>query len=233
MSKLVIIPTFNEIENLQLIVDRVRAQQLDLDILVVDDASTDGTAELADKLVEDPNIHVMHRTSNRGLGPSYLDGFKWAAERGYEAIIQMDADGSHRPEDLKALLDAFDRGADLVIGSRWVKGGSVVNWPFHRLLLSQGGNSYARILLHLGVKDVTGGYRVIRVSAFPALNLGEVESRGYCFQVDITRRAVKSGLKVVEVPITFVEREHGESKMNGEIVREAMWRVTKWGFGAD
>lgn len=233
MRGLVIIPTFNEVENVARIVERLRLAQPELDILIVDDASTDGTAEIIDELSADPTIHVLHRTANPGLGLSYLDGFAWAAERGFEAVIQMDADGSHRVEDLPAMIQALETGADLVIGSRWVDGGAVRNWPKHRLLLSRGGNLYTKMMLRMGVADATGGYRIIRVSAFPALDLATVESQGYCFQVDITRRAVKAGLTVVEVPITFVERERGYSKMNSRIVREAMWAVTKWGFGRD
>ncbi|KGN38660.1 polyprenol monophosphomannose synthase [Knoellia subterranea] len=225
----VLIPTYNERENLPLIVDRVRRAVPDVDVCVLDDNSPDGTGDVADQLAAtDDQIHVLHRKGKEGLGAAYLHGFAWALEQGYDAVIEMDADGSHRPEDLHRLLDAAE-DADVVIGSRWVKGGEVVNWPAHRKALSVGGNIYTRVLLGMHVNDATAGYRVYRAETLRRLDLGSVESAGYCFQVDLTRRAVFEGLTVVEVPITFVEREIGQSKMDQNIVRESLGRITVWG----
>jgi dolichol-phosphate mannosyltransferase len=227
---LVIIPTFNERANLDTVVHRLRAAQPTLDVLVVDDDSPDGTGKLADQLADaDPQVHVLHRARKEGLGRAYLAGFAWAMEHDYEVLIEMDADGSHQPEQLERLLTALS-DADLVLGSRWVPGGGVRNWPRHRELLSRGGSLYARTLLGLPIRDVTGGYRAFRRSALERLDLGDVASAGYCFQVDLATRAVRSGLRVVEVPITFVERVHGDSKMSGDIVREALVRITHWGL---
>ncbi|GAA0963597.1 polyprenol monophosphomannose synthase [Actinocorallia libanotica] len=225
----VVIPTYNERLNLPLIVRRVRAATPDADVLVVDDASPDGTGELADSLAaEDERIRVLHRTAKDGLGAAYIAGFRLALERGYDVIVEMDADGSHRPEELPRLLEAL-RDADLVIGSRWVRGGQVRNWPLSREVLSRGGNTYARLVLGIHLHDATAGYRAFRRTALEKIGLDEVDSRGYCFQIDMALRAVRAGLHVVEVPITFVERELGVSKMSGDIVAEAMWRVTRWG----
>ena len=176
----------------------------------------------------DRQVHVLHRPGKQGLGAAYLAGFAWAAERGYDAMIEMDADGSHRPEHLPAMLDAAT-SADLVIGSRWVKGGETVNWPLSRQLISRGGSLYTRLLLGVPVHDCTAGFRVYRATALEKMALSDVASAGYCFQIDLTRRALDRGLTVVEVPISFVEREIGDSKMNGDIVREAMVRVGQWG----
>ncbi|WP_404382767.1 polyprenol monophosphomannose synthase [Knoellia locipacati] len=225
----VLIPTYNERENLPTIVGRVRRAVPEVDICVLDDNSPDGTGEVADELAAaDDQVHVLHRAGKEGLGAAYLHGFAWALEQGYDAVVEMDADGSHRPEDLRRLLDAA-RDADLVIGSRWVPGGKVVNWPTHRKVLSVGGNIYTRVLLGMDVNDATAGYRVYRAEALRRLDLASVESAGYCFQVDLTRRAVLAGLDVVEVPITFVEREIGDSKMDQSIVRESLGRITVWG----
>lgn len=225
----VLIPTYNERENLPTIIERVRRAVPEVDICVLDDNSPDGTGALADELAEaDDRIHVLHRAGKEGLGAAYLHGFAWALEQGYDALVEMDADGSHRPEDLRRMLDAAE-DADLVIGSRWVSGGAVVNWPTHRKVLSVGGNIYTRLLLGMRVNDATAGYRVYRAEALRQLDLASVESAGYCFQVDLTRRAVLADLVVVEVPITFVEREHGESKMDQSIVRESLGRITVWG----
>lgn len=225
----VLIPTYNERENLGRIVSRVRAAAPEIDICVLDDNSPDGTGELADRLAaDDDQVHVLHRAGKEGLGAAYLHGFAWALDQGYDALVEMDADGSHRPEDLRRMLEAA-READVVIGSRWVPGGKVVNWPTHRKVLSVGGNIYTRILLGMDVNDATAGYRVYRSEALRALDLDSVESAGYCFQVDLTRRAVQAGLVVVEVPITFVEREVGQSKMDQSIVRESLGRITAWG----
>lgn len=226
---LVIIPTYNEAESLPGVLARVRRSVPDAHILVVDDASPDGTGELADDLAaSDPHVHVLHRAGKEGLGAAYLAGFGWGLDRGYDALVEMDADGSHRPEDLPRMLAAL-ADADLVLGSRWVAGGSVVNWPLSRKVLSRGGNLYTRMALGIPVRDATGGYRAFRADALRALALASVASEGYCFQVDLAWRALQRGLTVTEVPITFIEREAGQSKMSRAIVVEALWRVTEWG----
>jgi dolichol-phosphate mannosyltransferase len=225
----VIIPTYNERENLPLIVARLRAAVPEAHVLVADDNSPDGTGRIADDLVAaDDHIKVMHRAGKQGLGAAYLAGFDWALENGYDVVVEMDADGSHQPEQLPLLLAAL-RDADLVLGSRWVAGGSVVNWPKSREALSRGGSLYTRLMLGVPMKDATGGYRAFRASTLRALDLTGIESAGYCFQVELGWRAVKAGLRVREVPIEFVERELGDSKMSQKIVVEALWRVTAWG----
>jgi dolichol-phosphate mannosyltransferase len=231
-SLVVVIPTYNEWDNLEPIVGRVHAEVPSADILVVDDASPDGTGQLADRLAEaEPRIRVMHRGGKDGLGAAYLAGFAWALSRGYDVVVQMDADGSHPPERLPAMLTAL-ADADVVLGSRYVRGGSVVNWPRHRELLSRGGNLYSRMSLGVRIKDITAGYRIFRTSVLKELTLGEVNSQGYCFQIDMAWRAVRAGFRVREIPITFTERERGDSKMSGSIVREALWRVTCWGLAS-
>ncbi|MFN8126307.1 MAG: polyprenol monophosphomannose synthase [Candidatus Nanopelagicales bacterium] len=226
----VIIPTYNERENIERITARVRAATPAAHILIADDNSPDGTGALADRLVAaDDHIHVMHRLGKEGLGAAYLAGFQWALENGYDVIVEMDADGSHRPEELPRLLDAL-RTADLVLGSRYVPGGEVVNWPKSREFLSRGGNIYTRVALKVPLADITGGYRAFRATTLRRLQLHSVGSAGYIFQVDLAFRAVQAGLRVVEVPITFEERELGTSKMDNRIVREALWRVTVWGM---
>jgi dolichol-phosphate mannosyltransferase len=172
----------------------------------------------------------LHRPGKQGLGAAYLAGFRWGMGRGYDVLVEMDADGSHRPEELPRLLAALDRGADLVLGSRWVPGGQVVDWPASREWLSRGGSAYSRLLLRVPVRDVTGGFRAFRLRTLEGIGLDDVESQGYCFQVDLLRRTVEGGFRVAEVPITFVERQHGDSKMNRAIVTEALWRVTVWGL---
>lgn len=227
---LVVIPTYNERENLPLILDRVRSSTPAAHVLVADDASPDGTGQAAEHLAtDDDHVHVLHRPGKQGLGAAYLDAFGWGLKHGFDVLVEMDADGSHRPEDLPRLLERLAQGADLVLGSRWVPGGSVVNWPFSRLLISRIGNTYVRLVLSLGLRDATGGYRAFRRSTLLQLGLDDVASQGYCFQVDLARRAVEAGLRVEEVPITFVEREIGTSKMSRAIVAEALWRVTVWG----
>ncbi|MBK8469417.1 MAG: polyprenol monophosphomannose synthase [Candidatus Phosphoribacter sp.] len=226
----VLIPTYNERDNVPLIVPRVRAAVPSADILVLDDNSPDGTGDVADALAaSDAQVHVLHRPGKQGLGAAYKAGFAWALERGYDAAVEMDADGSHQPEQLPTLLRAAER-ADLVIGARWVKGGSVVNWPLHRKALSVGANLYTKVMLGLPVNDATGGYRVYRASALRSMDLDAVSSAGYGFQVDMTVALVRAGLTAVEVPIEFVEREIGESKMSGNIVTEAFVNVGKQGF---
>jgi Glycosyltransferases involved in cell wall biogenesis len=229
---LVIIPTYNEADNVAAIVSRVRASVPRAHVLVADDNSPDGTGKIADELADsDDRVHVLHRAGKEGLGAAYLAGFAWGIERGYDVLVEMDADGSHQPEELPRLLDALDGGADLVLGSRWVPGGKVVNWPRSREFLSRGGSLYSRTLLGVPIKDVTGGYRAFRRRTLEGLGMDRVASQGYCFQVDLAWRTVKAGFKVVEVPITFVERERGDSKMSRAIVVEALWRVTAWGVG--
>ena len=226
----VIVPTYNERANIEPTVGRVRSAVPEADLLVVDDNSPDGTGEIADKLAaEDSHVHVLHRDRKAGLGAAYIAGFHWALEEGYDVIVEMDADGSHRPEELPRLLDAL-ASADLVLGSRYVPGGTVLNWPKSRELLSRGGNTYARLMLGIKLKDATGGYRAYRAAALRKIALDEVESQGYCFQIDLAMRAIRAGLTVTEVPITFVERVHGTSKMSRAVVAEALWRVTVWGI---
>ncbi|MGP4000070.1 polyprenol monophosphomannose synthase [Streptomyces sp. 8N706] len=230
-TALVIIPTFNEAENIKPIVARVRAAVPDAHILVADDNSPDGTGKLADELVaEDDQVHVLHRKGKEGLGAAYIAGFRWGIERGYDVLVEMDADGSHQPEELPRLLTAL-KSADLVLGSRWVPGGRVVNWPTSRKFISRGGSIYSRVLLDMPIRDITGGFRAFRKETLESLGMDAVASQGYCFQVDLAWRAVKAGFHVVEVPITFVERVHGDSKMSRDIFVEALWRVTAWGLG--
>jgi len=225
---LVIIPTYQERENLPLILDRVRAAVPNASVLVVDDGSPDGTGQIADeRAAADDHIHVLHRPAKAGLGAAYVDGFGWALERGFDVLVEMDADGSHAPEQLPRLLAALQH-ADVVLGSRYVPGGSVVNWPKRREFLSRGGNIYCQVMLGVNLKDITGGYRAYRAAVLRDRLSGHVESQGYCFQVDLAWHAVQAGYRVVEVPITFTEREIGTSKMSGGIVREALLKVTGW-----
>jgi dolichol-phosphate mannosyltransferase len=226
---LVVLPTYNERHNLGSVLSRLRTSLPAAHALVVDDASPDGTAELADKLAaDDEHVHVLHRSSKAGLGAAYLAGFDWGLGRDYAVIVEMDADGSHAPEELSRLLDSLGH-ADLVLGSRYVARGTVVNWPKHRQWFSRGANLYARLALGVRINDITAGFRAYRACALRNLNLEGVASQGYCFQVDLAWRIVRSGFTVAEVPITFTEREWGHSKMNGSIVREALVRVTIWG----
>ncbi|MBV8085549.1 MAG: polyprenol monophosphomannose synthase [Chloroflexi bacterium] len=226
----VVIPTYNERDNIRLVTARVRAAVPGADVLIVDDNSPDGTGRIADEFAAaDQQIRVLHRPGKGGLGAAYVAGFQVALDHGYDTIVEMDADGSHRPEDLPRLLAGL-ASADVVLGSRWVRGGTTVNWPKSRELLSRAGNAYARIMLGIPLRDITGGYRAYRASALEKIGLDEVDSVGYCFQIDLVRRAVAAGLTVAEVPITFVERAHGVSKMSNAIVREALSRVTRWGI---
>ncbi len=225
----VLVPTFNECDSLPVVLSRVRRAVPDVDIVVLDDNSPDGTGALADALAaNDDAITIHHRPGKEGLGRAYVAGMKYALDRGYGAVVQIDADGSHQPEQLPALLSAADQ-ADVVIGSRWVPGGAVRNWPLHRKALSLGGNLFVRVALGVPVRDATAGFRVYRATSLTAMGLTDVASHGYCFQVDLTTRAIDQGLKVVEVPIEFVEREQGTSKMGTSIVAEALCRVTLWG----
>lgn len=228
-TTVVILPTYNESETLPGMIARIRAAVPEADLLIVDDSSPDGTGALADAIsYADPAVHVLHRTVRQGLGPAYLAGFSWALRHGYDRVVQSDADGSHRPEDLPALLAASE-DADLVIGSRWVAGGSAPGWAWRRLLLSRAGSRYAGIMLRLPQRDITGGYRVFRADALDRIVRAGVSSRGYCFQIEMLDRAVSLGSRVVEVPITFDVRGGGESKMSGRIIVEALRQVTAWG----
>jgi len=227
---LVLVPTYNEYGSLPSIVDRLRQSVPDVDILVLDDASPDGTGELADELaLADSRLQVLHRPVKQGLGAAYLAGFAWGLERGYDALVEIDADGSHPPSVLPQMIQAASN-ADLVIGSRWVPGGSVQNWPKQREALSRGANLYTRVLLGMQVRDATAGYRVFRADALRALHLEDVASAGYCFQIDLTWRAAQAGMRIVEIPITFVEREVGVSKMDSDIMRESLVSITVWGI---
>jgi dolichol-phosphate mannosyltransferase len=229
LRTLVCVPTYDEAASLPPLLVRVAEHAPEVDVLVIDDGSPDGTGAIADGFAaRDQRIHVLHRTGKGGLGAAYLAGFAWGLERGYEALVEMDADGSHRPEDLPRLLGALAE-SDVVLGTRWMPGGSTVNWPFRRRLLSRGGNAYARCMLRVPLRDITGGFRAYRATALTAIDLSAVRSEGYCFQVELALRAADAGLRLREVPITFVEREQGTSKMSGAIVLEAMRRVTVWG----
>lgn len=232
MRVLTIIPTYNEIESLPITLGRLRESNPEVDVLVVDDGSPDGTGAWADeRSAADAKVHVLHRAEKNGLGGAYLAGFAWGLERGFDVLVEMDADGSHQPEQLPRLLDAI-HGADLVIGSRRVPGGKMVNWPAHRKLISMCGSLYPRIMLGLDLTDITAGYRAYRAQVLREMDLGAVQSKGYGFQVDMTFRTARLGKRIVEVPITFVEREFGESKMSGNIITEAVTNVTKWGLQA-
>jgi dolichol-phosphate mannosyltransferase len=226
---LIVIPTYNERDNIEPIIERALTAVPEGHVLVVDDGSPDGTGKVADeRAATDQRVHVLHRTAKAGLGAAYIAGFDWGLEHDYDVLVEMDADGSHAPEQLPRLLDAL-KSADLVLGSRWVEGGTVLNWPKSRELISRCGNLYTRVALGIGLRDATGGYRAYRRAVLEAVDYRAVASQGYCFQVDLAWRAAKAGFRVVEVPITFTDREHGESKMSGAIVREALWRVTQWG----
>jgi dolichol-phosphate mannosyltransferase len=226
---LVIIPTYNERDNIEPIIDRALAAVSSAHVLVVDDGSPDGTGKIADAVAEsDARVHVLHRTEKAGLGAAYIAGFDWGLDAGYQVLVEMDADGSHAPEQLPRLLGALSH-ADLVLGSRWVPGGAVVDWPRSRELLSRAANLYTRVALGAGLRDATGGYRAYRREVLEGIDYGAVASQGYCFQIDLAWRAVRGGYRVVEVPITFADREHGESKMDGSVVREAFVRVAEWG----
>jgi dolichol-phosphate mannosyltransferase len=225
-----VVPTYNEADNLGWIVGRLRTAQPDVHVLVVDDNSPDGTGKLADELAAgDEAVRVLHRTEKGGLGAAYMHGFGVALDSGYDVIGEMDADGSHQPEQLGLLLEAL-QDADLVIGSRWVPGGRVVNWPFRRELLSRGGNLYVRVLLGVPVRDATAGFRLFRRSALEAIDLASVQSTGYVFQTDLVVRCLRQGLRVREVPIEFVERIRGDSKMTGRVAVESLRRITAWGL---
>lgn len=228
---LVLIPTYNELGNIDMITSRLRSAVPQADILIVDDNSPDGTGDRADELAEaDDHIHVLHRTSKEGLGAAYLAAFRWGLDRDYDALVEHDADGSHQPEELPRLLDALAAGADMVKGSRWVKGGSVVNWPKSREYLSRGGSAYTRLMLGLPVKDITGGLNAFKAATLRAIINDPIDTKGYGIQRDLTWNAHRRGFKIVEVPIEFREREIGDSKMGGQVVLEALRRTTELGM---
>jgi dolichol-phosphate mannosyltransferase len=228
---IVIIPTYNEIESLASILGRVRQSLPEADILIVDDGSPDGTGRLADTLAaQDPALRVLHRDSKQGLGVAYRAGFSQALSAGYSYVIEMDADGSHDPAELPRMLEIARAGADLVIGSRWVPGGRVLNWPWLRQAISRTGNDYARLMLRSRLRDLTSGFRVFTADALRSLDLSTVSSQGYCFQVELAWRVERNALRVEEHPIVFVERAAGRSKMHLGIVAEALFRVTVWGL---
>ncbi|HYC33143.1 MAG TPA: polyprenol monophosphomannose synthase [Gemmatimonadales bacterium] len=222
---LVVIPTYNERANLPLIVPQILAQDARLEVLVVDDNSPDGTGKLADELAAtDSRVHVLHRPGKAGLGKAYIAGFRWALERKYDFIIEMDADFSHDPKFLPHLLHAA-READLVLGSRYRDGVNVINWPISRLLLSLGANQYARWVTGLPLTDSTGGFKCFRREVLEAIDLDRVRSNGYSFQIEMSFRAWRKGFRLSEIPIVFTDRVEGQSKMNKRIVREAIWMV--------
>ncbi|WP_239455576.1 polyprenol monophosphomannose synthase [Nocardioides gilvus] len=226
-----VVPTYNEADNIEWIIKRLRSAQPEIDVMVVDDNSPDGTGKLVETLAaDDPQIQVVHRTEKAGLGAAYRNGFRVALDQGYDVIGEMDADGSHQPEQLHLLLDALGAGADLVIGSRWVPGGSIVNWPRSREFLSRGGNIYVRILLGLKVKDATAGFRLFRRQTLEAIDIDTVTSTGYVFQTDMAYRTAQQGLRITEVPIEFVERERGDSKMSKNVATESLKLITRWGI---
>jgi dolichol-phosphate mannosyltransferase len=229
---LVIIPTYDEAENLRPITERVRRSVPSVDILVADDNSPDGTGAIADELAaSDNHIFVLHRPGKQGLGAAYVAGFGWAKDKGYDVVVEMDADGSHAPEELPKLLDTL-REVDVVLGTRYVPGGSVNNWPLHRLALSRGGNLYIRMALGMPFKDATGGYRAYRMPVLDAIDVSTVASQGYSFQVELAWRAYRHGFRIAEVPITFTDRVRGASKISGNIFKEQLLRVTGWGLKA-
>ena len=228
---LIILPTYNEIESLQRVLGRIRQSVPQADVIIVDDSSPDGTGRLADRLAAtDQGLTVLHRPAKDGLGRAYLAGFAYALERSYRYVVEIDADGSHDPADLSAMLSLAAAGADLVIGSRWVRGGSVRNWPWIRQLVSRAGNAYSRVMLRSSIHDITAGFRVYRTQALRTLDLSAVSSQGYCFQVELAWRLERAGKRVVEHPIVFTERAAGRSKMHLSIVVEALMRVTLWGI---
>ena len=225
-----VVPTYDEADNLAWLVARILASVPHADVLVVDDSSPDGTGAIADRMAaQEPRIQVLHRPTKEGLGKAYLAGFRWALARDYDVIGEIDADGSHQPEQLPSLLAALE-DADLVIGSRWVAGGSVTNWAFTRELLSRGGNLYTRLLLGIHVRDATAGYRLFRRTTLEKIDLDDVSSYGYVFQADLAFRTLRAGLRVVEVPIEFVERVRGDSKMTRDVATESLRRITRWGL---
>jgi dolichol-phosphate mannosyltransferase len=227
MRATVCLPTYNERENLERMVRSLGDVLRDDDrVLVIDDASPDGTGELADRLASElPWVDVLHRTSKEGLGPAYLAGFRRALDGGAELVLEMDCDFSHDPRDVPRLVEAAERGADLVLGSRYARGGSIPNWGVLRRAVSLGGNLYAQVVLQSRVRDLTGGFKCFRRRVLETIPLDAIDSRGYAFQIETTYRVARAGFRVEELPIAFTDREQGTSKMNGAIVVEAIWKV--------
>jgi len=228
MKAIIVIPTYNEAQNIEHIIDRIRFQGLrNLDILVVDDNSPDGTAEIVEKITRaESNVHLLNRPKKAGLGTAYVAGFKYALEREYDYIFEMDADFSHDPDEIPNFLEAIKK-CDLVIGSRYKCGVNVVNWPLSRLVLSVGANKYTQIITGLPIKDCTGGFKCFRREVLEAIDLDKVDSDGYSFQIEMNFKAWKKGFKICEIPIVFTDREAGSSKMSKKIIREAIWIVWK------
>ena len=229
-TALVVIPTYNERANLAAIVGRVRAAVAEIHVLVVDDNSPDGTGAIADALASDPHVTVLHRPGKSGLGSAYLAGFATALDRGFDYVLEFDADGSHQPEELPRMLAALDAGADLAIGTRWMPGGLVENWPLRRRMLSRGATLFARVMLRSHLRDITSGYRGFRAATLVDAHYESLVSQGYCFQIELAWRVERAGLSITEVPITFIERVNGRSKMSVGIVVEAMRSVFVWGI---
>jgi len=232
-QRLIIVPTYNEVMNVPSLIPRLFKYIEDASILVVDDGSPDGTAAACELLVKDfPELFIEKRSEKLGLGSAYRHGFAWGLERGYEEFIEIDADMSHRVRDLAQMIKAKEENPNtgLVIGSRWIKGGATINWSWGRQLLSRAANLYVRLMLGMGIKDSTAGFRIYSAEWLRKIPLAEIESEGYSFQIEMTRAAKLAGAKIIEVPITFRERESGVSKMSGAIVREAMLLVTIWGL---
>ena len=224
-NTLIVVPTYNERENLPRLAQRLRSLPVPVDLLVVDDNSPDGTGKIADELAaQHPEIHALHRAEKNGLGRAYIAGFKWALERGYEFVFEMDGDFSHNPDDIPSLLAAV-RDADLALGSRYINGIRIMNWPLSRLMLSKGAAKYVQIITGMPFTDPTGGFKCFRRRSLQAINLEAVRSNGYSFQIEMTHKLWRQGMKIVEVPIVFTEREQGHSKMSGHIVREALFMV--------
>lgn len=232
MRVVVLVPTYNELEALPVTLDRLLAAAPDAEVIVIDDGSPDGTGELADRMAAaDARVNVLHRTAKAGLGAAYLHGMRVALDRGADAVVEFDADGSHPADAVPRMIAQLEAGADLAIGSRWVPGGGIVDWPWHRQAISRLGNVYARVMLGSRVHDMTAGCRAYTAALLRRIPLDEVRSQGYCFQIDMTRRAHEAGARVVEVPILFREREFGHSKMTTGIVGEALVSVTGWAVG--
>ncbi|MDJ1372340.1 polyprenol monophosphomannose synthase [Gulosibacter molinativorax] len=229
---LVIVPTYNERENIETVVGQVLDASTRVDVLIVDDGSPDGTGQIAESIAaQTSRVTVLHRSGKQGLASAYLEGFDVGHERGYRYLFEFDADGSHPADRLPALIDELDGGADLVIGSRWVPGGATENWPLNRKLLSRAASLYCRFALKSDIRDITAGYRGFRASELRKFDLAPVRSAGYCFQIEMAWMFERVGKRVVEVPITFAEREFGTSKMSRGIIIEAFWRVGSWGLG--
>jgi len=231
MKGVVVVPTYNERENIEELIEKTLSTSPDIDILIVDDNSPDGTGEIAEKIAkENPRVKVLHRPGKMGLGSAYVEGFKWALKKGYDFIMEMDADFSHNPEDIPRFIEKI-KEYDLVIGSRYTDGVSVVNWPISRLLLSYFANIYARTVTGVPIMDLTGGFKCFRREVLESINLDTIMSDGYAFQIEMNYRAYKKGFRITEIPIIFIERRAGSSKMSKKIVWEAFWLVWKLRFG--